>query len=390
MHAHTGGAIKNLLIVAGSARMMAQAARSAGLKPLIIDLFADLDTQACAEAFCQIPTLAEAHLAPALDELIGRYAVTHAIYGSGFEYYPESLSYLGSRLVILGNDPDTFIKLQVKRDFFSTLNRLNIPYPAVRFTAPDYGNRWLVKPMQGQGGVGIRHYRNNASDFSTPVYWQQYQAGIPHSVLFLADGQTVQIVGFNTQWSVSLSTDEEFVFSGIINSSELLDEHKRRIAGWLEMMVPVFGLKGLNSLDFIQSDDESYLLEINPRPSASMQLYDGDLLMQHIEATVEKASGNGVRHFRAAASRPTQAVYSGYQIVYAQRDLIIPDFFEWPDGCADLPQPGNMCRAGQPICSIIAHAKKTQHVLDQLLIQQQIIVNKFDKVDHPHGIYSQR
>jgi len=377
-----GRTIKYLLIVANSARMLAQAVSTAGLKPLVIDLFADLDTQGCAEAFRCVPSLAEKDLAPIIDEFIKRYAVRYVVYGSGFEYCPDSLRYLASRCVILGNDPETFIRLQDKQAFFSTLEQLNVTYPAVSFTAPDCGKHWLIKPMRGQGGAGIRRYRKKDAADLTPVYWQQYQAGTPQSVLFLADGQTAQIVGFNTQWSVSLNVGEEFVFSGIINCTDLQDLHKRRIAAWLEKMVPAFGLKGLNSLDFIQADDDIFILEINARPPASMQLYDGDLLIRHIQATV--------RAFQEPVKPTSQVDYSGYQIVYAQQDLMIPDFFEWPDGCRDLPQAGNMCRVGQPICSMIAHAKKPQHVLDQLLIQQQIIVNKLDKVDHPHGIHSQR
>ena len=37
---------------------------------------------------------------------------------------------------------------------------------------------------------------------------------------------------------------------------------------------------------------------------------------------------------------------------------MIPDHFEWPEWCMDLPESGDMCRAGQPICSIIAHQKE--------------------------------
>ena len=126
-----------LLIVASSGRMLAQAAKNAGLKPLVIDLFADLDTQCHAEAFKQIPSLAEKHLIPAVDYFIEHYAVAHVVYGSGFEYYPESLRYLGSRLLVLGNSPDTFVKLHDKPAFFSSLDKLNIPYPEVCFYAPD-------------------------------------------------------------------------------------------------------------------------------------------------------------------------------------------------------------------------------------------------------------
>ena len=107
-----------ILIIAGSGRMLAQAASAAGLKPLVIDLYADLDTQNYAQDFKKIPSLAVEHLAPSVDYFIKRYAVSAVIYGSGFEYYPESLHYLAERLRVLGNTPDVFIRLHDKPAFF--------------------------------------------------------------------------------------------------------------------------------------------------------------------------------------------------------------------------------------------------------------------------------
>lgn len=360
--------------------MLAQAAKNAGLKPLVIDLFADLDTQSCAEGFRQVESLAEQDLTPAVDYFVERYAVAHVIYGSGFECYPESLYYLNSRLIMLGNDPDAFARQLDKPAFFSTLDDLNIPYPEVVFSAPECVNDWLLKPMQGQGGVGIRRYRAD-DDIKAPVYWQKFQSGKSCSVLFLADGQQVQVIGFNSQWSARLSETQEFVFSGVVNSCDLPEMHKTVITGWLKQMVPVFGLKGLNSLDFIDADDCSYVLEINPRPSASMELYDQDLLNRHVRATSVALSPEVGR-----LKSPPQ---TGYQVVYAEQDLIIPDQFEWPGWCMDLPESGNMCRAGQPICSIIAHQKDPQSVAEQLLTKQQLIISKLKGFDR-HGIYSQR
>lgn len=366
--------VETILIVAGSGRMLAQAAKNVGWKPLVIDLFADLDTQGYAEDFRQIKSLAEQDLAPAVDYFIERYAVTQVIYGSGFECYPESLYYLNSRLIILGNHPDVFVRQLDKQAFFSTLDQLNIPYPEAAFSAPDCGGDWLLKPMQGQGGVGIKRYRAGDS-LNASVYWQKFQAGTQHSVLFLADGQDAQVIGFNSQWSVRLSETQEFFFSGVINSCDLSDAHKAVITDWLKKMVPVFELKGLNSLDFIHADDCSYVLEINPRPSASMQLYDQDLLIRHVGATsvalLPEAGGR---------LKPLlQVGNTGYQIVYAERDVIIPDQFEWPDWCMDLPKSGDMCRAGQPLCSIIAHQKKSRSVAEQLLTKQQLIINKLER-----------
>ncbi|MGZ8237229.1 MAG: ATP-grasp domain-containing protein, partial [Methylobacter sp.] len=202
------------------------------------------------------------------------------------------------------------------------------------------------------------------------------------------DGQQAQVVGFNSQWPIRLSETQEFVFSGVVNCTDLPEEHKAQVADWLKQTVPAFGLRGLNSLDFIHADGCSYVLEINPRPSASMQLYDEDLLVRHIQAcegTVGATSAAQSLALRRLKSPPQ----IGYQIVYAEQDLIIPSPFEWPPWCMDLPKPGDMCRAGQPICSIIAHQKNSQSVAEQLRAKQQLIISKLKGFDR-HGIYSQR
>ncbi|MDO9103492.1 MAG: ATP-grasp domain-containing protein [Methylovulum sp.] len=353
-----------ILIIASSARMLAQAASIAGLKPLVIDLFADLDTQRYAEACQQVSSLAIAQLAVAIDFFVKRYAVVHVIYGSGFEYYPESLYYLDSRLTLLGNTPDTFVRLQDKVDFFSALSALDIPYPEVAFTAPGRADNWLVKPVQGQGGVGIKRYHHDCPE--VPVYWQQYQPGSPQSVLFLADGQAAQTIGFNTQWTVGNSVDEAFIFSGIINSSRLTNGQRALISGWLAVLVTVFDLKGLNSLDFIQDGKGIYVLEINPRLSASMQLYADGLLARHIRASLGDISG----------SYAAQNGYVGYQIIYAERDITIPEAFAWPRYGMDLPAAGVICRKERPICSIIARHNTPRHVFRLLQRKQHSLLKQ--------------
>ena len=263
--------------------MLAQAAKKSGLKPLVIDLYADLDTQAYAVAYLQIPALSPDYLASAVDYFIENYTVTQIVYGSGFEQHPDSLFYLQTRLTLLGNSPETFKRLQNKIEFFATLDALNIPHPETTFIPPKNKQDWLIKPMQGQGGVGIQRYRNTNLNLNPSIYWQKYQTGTHHSVLFLANGQHHQIIGFNTQWTIRLNDNEEFIFAGIINHTDLSEACKTQIIDSLSKLVPVYQLTGLNSLDFIQHHQQSYVLEINPRPPASMQLYDADLLRQHIQ-----------------------------------------------------------------------------------------------------------
>ncbi len=356
--------------------MLAQAAKNAGLKSLVIDIFADLDTQIYALDFRQIPALSPEHLAPAVDYFIQHYAVTQCIYGSGFEQHPDSLCYLQTRLTLLGNSPETFIRLQNKTEFFAILNRLNIPYPETSFVQPNETQDWLIKPSQGQGGVGIQRLRNANQGLYSKVYWQKYQTGSAHSVLFLANGQQCQVIGFNTQWTTRLNETDEFIFAGIINYSELSETSQVRIMGWLTKLVPVFNLTGLNSLDFIQHNAQSYVLEINPRPPASMQLYQPNLLLKHIHTkTIDMAEQTKLLPL---------SIYTGYQIIYAPQDVCIPENHVWENNCLDIPAAGQICRTGQPICSIIAHKKQARAVLQALNIQQHTILKGL----YSHGIQS--
>ncbi|MCX7096878.1 MAG: methenyltetrahydromethanopterin cyclohydrolase [Methylococcales bacterium] len=359
------------LIVASSGRMLAQAAKNAGLRVLVIDLYADLDTHYYAEAVKKITSLAITDLKPAIDFFIGRYAVTQAIYGSGFEYHPESLRYLESRLQMLGNLSDTFISVHNKPFFFACLDRLGIPHPAVSFVAPDRGQHWLIKPIVGHGGVGIRRYSPNVF-VDADVYWQKYQTGKVYSVLFMTDGIDVRVIGFNTQSAINLSEDQEFTFSGLINHCDLSDGQKQQIVDCLKPLVSEFLLKGLNSLDFIGLDGRVFILEINPRPSASMQLYGADLLLRHIQACLGKLAD-------WACSTED---YTGYQIVYANQDMVIPKNFEWPPGCMDTPEAGSRCNKGQPICSIIVRQKQAQAVIDGLRFKQLNLMNRFTRMEY--------
>ncbi|MGZ8225038.1 MAG: ATP-grasp domain-containing protein [Methylococcaceae bacterium] len=360
-----------LLIIAGSGRMAAQMAKNAGLKSLVIDLFADVDTQHYATACLRVASLAIEHLTLAIDHFIERYGVTHAIYGSGFEYYPESLYYLNSQLTLIGNSPDTFEQLLNKSAFFSMLDQLTITYPEVTFKRPNNTDSWLVKPAQGQGGAGIKPYHADHC-LESGQYFQKYQPGTQHSVLFLADERQAQVIGFNTQWTVNLGENQRFMFSGIINSCNLLAEQKALITSQLTQLVAMLSLKGLNSLDFIQSEEYSYVLEINPRLSASAQLYHANLLFEHIQA-----SQDCLPDFI-----PEQQGYTAYQVVYARQGTRIPQAFQWPDGCVDLPESKALIRAGQPICSIMARQNNAQSVMKALQITQHNLIKGL----YPHGI----
>lgn len=366
-----------LLIAANSGRMLAKAAHDAGYLPLVVDLCADQDTQHCAVEAVRIPEFNYECLISAINNFKAKYSVSSAVYGSGFENCKQGLELLAANFTLLGNSVEVFSALCDKAAFFTLLKRLTIPFPATQFHFPPENSlHWLFKPEHGCGGAGIVNV-NNKSLVNLNGYWQKYQTGVPHSALFLADGKRGRIIGFNEQWTIKLD-NQPFVFSGIVNQTTLTGLQKARVSTWVNKIVKEYGLAGLNSLDFIQDGDDSYVLEVNARPPASMQLYAGDLFALHIQAR----RGGSIE-----IELPQQSV-TGYQIVYAPHSCRIPEDMTWLEGAMDLPLPGSEINTGQPICSIIAQGASADTVRNALNDKQAYILNQLP--DLTHGLHRQR
>lgn len=360
--------IKSILIVANSARLLAEFAKNEGLKPLVIDCFSDLDTQEAALESVKVDGLSVGHIKQAVSLLSRKYSITHVIYGSGLENHLETLKYLEQNFTIIGNSADVFESIQNKAYFFEKLKHHNICYPETSFHHPHNEDNWLIKPLNGEGGVGIKRYTAESHN----CYWQKYCAGTAKSVLFIAKGSEYKIIGFHKQLVTQIN-DCPFVFDGVINQPELNDIVALSLKQTLKKLVNEFSLKGINSLDFIENNNQLYVLEVNPRPSASLNLYDFDLLSEHIDSCLGGAEALVTPEPSEAKASATNnsSFYRAYKIVFAKTDITISNQIIWPSWVSDKPQKGSIIYTGMPICSIIAGGKNEQQVEDLLLLRQQ-------------------
>lgn len=183
------------------------------------------------------------------------------------------------------------------------------------------------------------------------------------SVLFVANGHTAKILGFNHQWQSTADQSQPFLFAGICNGADLAREHKQKLSIWIEKLTDAYRLRGLNSLDFILSDDRCHVLELNARIPASAQLYDRSM-STHLQGLTGNLPENVVQPLLP---------YRAYYVIYAECDLIIPSEILWPQWLVDRPSPGAFIGDGAPVCSIIAAADSAE-VLQQKIRQQLNIV----------------
>jgi predicted ATP-grasp superfamily ATP-dependent carboligase len=340
--------------------MLTQSAVRMGARAVALDLYADADTRISAQATAVIAGLGYGFDGEALLAAANRLApAAHypLIYGSGLDTQPDLLDRLAQGRKLLGNQPATLRLCRSPEAFFFTLDQLGIPYPERCQQWPADPQNWLIKAGCSEGGKRVRFCAHAPAE--ADEYYQRRLTGQPLSVLFLADGRSAQIVGFNTQWTAARS-ERPFLFCGGINRAPLSSAQREQLRVYVTRLVPHLMLKGLNSLDFMLDDETCRILELNCRPSATMALYDADypdgLLAAHIRACQGQLVGSG----------PKQHPVRGFRVIFAPDDIEIPDAFAWPDWCADRPISGSVIQRTDVLCTVEAEAASPASV-EQLI-----------------------
>ena len=336
-----------------SARALAQSARRAGFTPLVVDFFADADTQEAAHACRKLRGIERGmrwgRLNRALDALAARAPspIAGFVYGAGFEDRPELLTLIAERWPVLGNDADTVKRIKAPETFFAALDRLGIPHPLTVSERPAKGGRWLAKTTGGGGGSHIvpSRWARGSSD----VYFQQRVEGRAVSALFVGNGSGARVLGFSEQWTAP-TPRSPWRYGGAVRPAALAEATRRQMSAAVIGVARDFNVKGLASADFLVNGGQALLLEINPRPGATLDMFDcgsTPLLRLHVNAVKQgRLPSRGLKFGDAMAAA----------IVYAVTGGAAPSGFAWPGWSADRPKSSERIDKSRPICTVFARA----------------------------------
>jgi predicted ATP-grasp superfamily ATP-dependent carboligase len=368
-----------ILIIALSARPFVAAAVQAGFKVSAIDGFADSQTQAMANMTEVAPFDNDGFQAAALLAIIDTLDTNRYIgfvYGSGFEAQPALLAEVAKRIPLLGNLPATLASVKSPRIFFSACARLGVAHPQtwtqVNANLPLDG---LVKAVGASGGGHVQPYSNAKVSLDKQCYAQQKLHGLPVSVLFLAYAQQAALVGFN-ELMLAPTLALPYRYGGAVSQIDLTASEQDQLLKAAQQLTAEFSLLGLNSLDAVLQDGVAYVLEINPRLSASVGLYetvDGEmsLLAMHVAACKQAQTYTLPSSVAVKSGSVAQAV------IYSELPLSIPANFIWPDWVQDCPSPQSSIQmhAGEPICTVLASADKADAAKQLLAIRVKMLNN---------------
>jgi len=406
------------LIAAISGRALAASASRAGDRPCVLDLFADEDTAAFSLS-CQALSShggsfdAEA-LAAEVQALGGR--VRGLVYGSGFESMPGLLTRLAGILPVLGNPAEVVARVKDPFEFAAVLARLGLPHPEITCgPVPDGG--WLRKaiggaggahvvpanapssplPLAGEGGARLREgegifprlqrfwHRGGGASPHPPspagwappspasgrgavergnVYFQRRVPGRPVSVCFLGDGRRAACIGFSEQWTDGTEA-APFRYGGCAGPAILPPDSARMLTDACGALVAAFSLIGLNSLDLLVEGERFQVIEINPRPGASLDIFDGLGGLQLWRLHLDAIEGRGLP---AVIDLPG-GVARAAAVIYAPCDLVIPDGMVWPGWAADRGRAGSVIGRGDPVSTVSAEAPSLAAARDRVEIR---------------------
>jgi predicted ATP-grasp superfamily ATP-dependent carboligase len=349
------------LAVALSGRALAVAARRAERRVHVLDLFGDTDTRShAAQSLVVAGSIetgfdAEALLAAAEQLAPARTPPAFGlVYGSGLEDRPELLTRLCAGRALFGNRPETISLTKDPRAFFGILGGLGVPYPAISFTPPADRTDWLVKRVGASGGSHVAP-AVTAGAALPDRYFQRRVSGRPIGVSFLADGHRAVMLGMSEQWPWR-SGGGSFRFGGALQPAPVDKRIAAEIPSLLDAIVREIGLVGLNSLDMLVEGDRYAVIEVNPRPGANLDIFDGPGPASLFAAHLRACEGELPQRWEEARNATAMAV------VYAERPSRVPDDLCWDDWVADRPAPGARIEAGAPVCTVLAAAPTAQLV----------------------------
>lgn len=346
---------ETILIAGFSARALAQSARRAGFEPLVVDCFGDTDTREAAHEVVCLPARVSTGftyrpLAVALAELTRRAPrpPVGLVLGAGFECSPKLIAHLAEDYRLLGSSADVIRHAKDPGQFFSMLQRLGIRHPETRLDPPDRPDGWLMKRIGGSGGLHVHDCP--AAPRSDPRRYFQRKI----------DGQSISLLGVLSDRSSAFAVSRQWTsprpkrpyrYGGSAGSLFLDEDLEARLISISLDVAGELGLIGLVSFDFIVQDDDAFLIEVNPRPGASIDVFDdtnGTLFRVHLEA----ALGGDPAGLLAELWHPPVAASAAY--LYADRGgFTVPDI-EWPDWVRDRPRPGTVIRKSEPIATACA------------------------------------
>ena len=365
----------SLLILGASTRAAAASAVRAGFDPVCADRFGDEDLRRIASVIAVDNDLHRTLRA------VKALPPTPWIYTGSLENDPKFIASVSERHLLLGNPREVLRKVRDPFWLERTLTAGDLPALKHRRLTdpPPTDGRWLFKPTRSGGGCGISVWSGQPLPTSERFHLQELRPGTPMSALFVASPQEVELIGVCEQLiGPTAGAPTEFGYAGSIGPIAVSDRTRELLQRLGDTLTREAQLRGLFGIDFVLADNIPWLVELNPRYTASVEVLErafGRALLSDHASVFDCRIATDKR-------QATTTRFIGKQIIYATKDVIAPHLERLIDPeaharesplIADIPTPGTHIAAGWPICTVFAEAASVSECHRQLAKRRRTV-----------------
>ena len=332
------------------------------------------------------------------EDEIGKIVLTTGINAKNF-----SGEFKKFRKIVRGNKNTESVENKFK--FYNKLkNKFNVP---LTFQPSDVcelneilqqyiNNQFILKPLQGSGGLGIFLLNNESSDELKQVneifenislenyILQEYIEGTNVSSSVLSSHNDIKnLINSRLITEHDLGNDS-YEYSGNIlpldeNSFKMFNDYRTEInadelndemRNTSEDLIKEFGLIGSNGVDYILDKDGNLkVIEINPRFQGTYELVENSLGINLLDAHIKACEGEII-------DIPNPKQYSIKKIIYARKqvnigNLNIPNVY-------DIPYEGVKIEKDQPLVTIISSNEDLKTAINDAKIAEDKVYENID------------
>jgi predicted ATP-grasp superfamily ATP-dependent carboligase len=350
-----------LLILGASTRAAAFSALRAGLRPCCADLFGDADLR----ARCPVRVLSARDYPDGFRHLTSHMPDGPWMYTGALENRPRLVHDLAARRPLWGNDASVLARVRSPLGLAALLEREGLPCPQVRLPETDTPpGRWLLKPVRGAGGSGIRLW-NGRLPRRRGFFLQQHVEGEPCAAIYSGAGRSATLLGATRQLvGASWLHAAPFHYCGSLGPLGLSPSCRGGLHRLGDVLTAGCRLRGLFGVDFVLRDGLPWPVEVNPRYTASVEVLECALGFPALAWHRRTFDPTGPEPPPSSA-RPSPPVL-GKAILFARAPLTFPAEGPWlptlsqptpPNevpAFADIPPAGQRIEAGRPILTFFA------------------------------------
>ena len=349
-------------VVGASARAAVHSLARAGFTAWAVDLFGDRDLTGVAECLvCPVDSYPDA-----IPALAARFPPGPVLYTGGLENHPRVIARLAAQRELWGNLAEVVERVRDPHILSAALAGKAIARVLPPGEPCPRAGRWLLKSRRSSGGAGVR----DAGAGEVPTareYLQEFVPGLSMSAVFVADRSRVDLAGVSDQLiGADWLHASGYKYAGNIGPVAVSSEVMNRLDLLGRQLMAALGLRGVFGVDFVLHDGAPWLVEVNPRYPASLEVLE--------LATGRAAFGlwrDPATHVAGSLDVVGKAIY------YALHRISFPPSGPWDadlagrfdprlPGFADIPHPGTIVEPGWPVLTIMAGGSSPAEVRERL------------------------